>query len=276
MHESLEKNHSTWQLREIDFSAIRKELVHDDEDLFYLLASASFVEILSELYAKNLIDHYRDNGAVVSWLEQRWQREEVQHGNAFKAYVQAVWPEFDWDGAYAGFVTEYAAICTVAELEPSQALEMVARCVVEVGTASFYQSIYHYTHEPILRQLLANIKTDEVRHFTEFRRYFKEYNQCEGNGAWRVGRVMWHRMLDIRAEDSYIAFKHVYSWRNPNAVFHDGIWEQFLKRLHTLARLNYPYRMAVEMILSPLSLPNMLKHLLRPPLISLARFALFR
>ena len=276
MNELLEKNHSAWQLKDIDFSAIRKELVRDDEHLFYLLASASFVEILSELYAKNLIDHYHGNTAVVSWLEQRWQREEVQHGKAFKAYVQAVWPEFDWERAYADFAAEYATICTAEELEPSQALEMVARCVVEVGTASFYQSLHHYTREPVLRQLLANIKADEVRHFTIFRHHFKEYNRAEGNGAWKVGRAMWHRMLDIRAEDSYIAFKHVYSQRNPDIVFHDQIWEKFLKRLNGLARLNYPYRMAVEMLLSPVALPVALKRLMRPSLIFLARFALFK
>ena len=36
MNELLEKNNSTWQLKEIDFGAIRKELVRDDDHLFYL------------------------------------------------------------------------------------------------------------------------------------------------------------------------------------------------------------------------------------------------
>lgn len=265
-----------WQLKEIDFSAIRKEWVRDDDDLFYLLASASFVEILSELYAQNLIDHYQGDAQVVRWLQERWQREEVQHGRAFKAYVQAVWPEFDWEGAYADFVQEYSALCTVEELEPSQALEMAARCVVETGTATFYHSLTRYTREPVLRQILANIKSDEVRHFTEFRHHFRKYNREEANSAWQVSRAMWRRMGEIRGEDSYIAFKHVYSRRHPELAFDDKIWHQFLRKLNRLARVNYPYRMAIDMLLAPLALSSVAKRLLRPPLFLLARYALFR
>ena len=265
-----------WHLTEIDFTAIRKEWVRQDEDLFYLLASASFVEILSELYAQNLIDHYQGDDQVVRWLKNQWQREEVQHGHAFKAYVQAVWPEFDWDAAYADFVREYSALCTVEELEPSQALEMAARCVVETGTATFYQSLTHYTREPVLRQILANIKSDEVRHFTEFRHHFRKYNREEAKNAWQVGRAMWRRMGEIRGEDSYIAFKHVYAWRNPGWPFEDKIWRHFLRKLNSLARINYPYRMAIDMLLAPLALSRFAKRLLRPPLFVLARYALFR
>lgn len=265
-----------WHLGDVDFGAIRKDWVRGDEDLFYLLASASFVEILSELYAQNLIDHYRGDEQFVRWLHDRWQREEVQHGRAFKAYVQAVWPEFPWEAAYADFVREYGAICTVAELEPSQALEMAARCVVETGTATFYQSLKHYTREPVLREILTHIKSDEVRHFTEFRHHFRKYNRHEANSTWQVSRAMWRRMGEIRGEDSYIAFKHVYAWRHPGRPFDDKIWQQFLRKLNTLARVNYPYRMAIDMLLAPLALSQFAKKLLRPPLFLLARHTLFR
>ena len=44
-----------WRVEDIDFSLVQSELVRDDEQLFYLLVSASFVEILADLYADNLI-----------------------------------------------------------------------------------------------------------------------------------------------------------------------------------------------------------------------------
>ena len=276
MSEYLGRRASTWQLGEIDFDAIDTDLVRNDEYLFYLLASASFVEIMSELYACNLADHYRENSALVTWLEESWQREETQHGKAFKAYVTAVWPDFDWEGAYSSFAAEYAAICTTSELEPSQALEMVARCVVEMGTSTLYRALHHYTREPVLRRLLSNIKADEVRHFGEFRHFFREYNRAENNGVWEVARTMWTRITEIRGEDTYIAFKHVYLQRNPDLTFQHEIWTGFMKRVNFLAHLHYPYRMAVDMLLSPLPIPQPFKNLLRYPMILLARATLFR
>ena len=276
MSESTGKGRNTWQLDAIDFGAIQTDLVRNDEHLFYLLASASFVEIDAELYARNLADHYRENSAVVDWLEAVWRREEIQHGKAFKAYIKAVWPDFDWEGAYSDFAAEYATVCTTSELEPSKALEMVARCVVEMGTSTLYRSLHHYAREPVLRQLLANIKADEVRHFGEFRRFFREYNRTENNGFWKVAHTMWKRIIEIRSEDSYIAFKHVYMWRNPDRAFEPAAWARYLKQVHLQARLHYPFRMAVDMLLSPLPVLQPFKTLLRFPLIFLARATFFR
>lgn len=274
-----EQGRRGWTLEDIDWSGIRPELARDDEDLFYLLAPASFVEILSDHYTCNLIDHYRGDAAVVDWLEKNWRREEMQHGAALKAYVRAVWPEFDWDGAYAGFAAEYGAACTMAELEPSPALEMAARCVVEIGTSTLYRCLFDYVREPVLRQLLAHIKADEVRHYGRFRAVFKEYNRAEGKGFGTVWRVLRGRMTEIRDDDSYIAFKHVYAWRHPETISGEEMWRRYSRhsrRISGLARRNYPYAMAADMLLALLPLPPILKPLMKLPLIGIARLSLFR
>ncbi len=46
---------ASWSVEEIPYNAIDRDKVRDAEQLFYILASASFVEITSDLYTKNLI-----------------------------------------------------------------------------------------------------------------------------------------------------------------------------------------------------------------------------
>ena len=98
-----------WRLEDIRFDMLDLASVRNDEFLFLTLAAASFVEILAGTYSANLVRHFRGNPAITRWLEESWQQEEVQHGRALKAYVQTVWPEFDWEGAHLKFQAAYAA-----------------------------------------------------------------------------------------------------------------------------------------------------------------------
>lgn len=125
-----------WRLEELDFSKLQPERVRDDETLFFLLVTSSFVEAASDLYTRNLIEYYAGDREVSDWLANHWEHEELQHGRALRAYICAVWPQFDWARANAGFFAEYSAMCTLDAFEPTRGLEMAARCVVETGTSS--------------------------------------------------------------------------------------------------------------------------------------------
>ncbi len=49
---------AAWSVEDIPYDAIDASLIHDNAELFYLLAAASFVEITSDLYTRNLIEFY--------------------------------------------------------------------------------------------------------------------------------------------------------------------------------------------------------------------------
>ena len=266
-----------WTLSDIDFSAIRHDQVRGDEQLFYLLVCASFVEILADLYTGNLAARYADDAQASGWLREHWQHEEVQHGHALQAYVRAAWPDFDWERAYAGFATEYGAMCTMEQLEPSRALEMAARCVVEVGTATLYRSLEQAAREPVLRGLLARIKADEVAHYKQFQRLYERYGASEKPGFWRVFRTVARRLLEARGEDSAIAYKHAYLGRHPDAGLAEqqAAWRGFQRALGPWARRHYPYRMAVSMLLAVLPLPARVRRGAQRPLVGMARLVLF-
>ena len=98
---------ASWSAGTIRYGDIERGRVAGDTQLLYLLASASLIEMTSELYAQNLVALFAEDREAVAWLQQRWAPEERQHGLALKRYVQAAWPDFDWDVAYRGFHAEF-------------------------------------------------------------------------------------------------------------------------------------------------------------------------
>ena len=86
-------------VRHVDLSRVRHELVRDDDALFLLVASASFVESGSDTYTGNLLQRFEGDEEVGAWLREHWEPEELEDGRMLKAYVAQVWPEFDWDAA---------------------------------------------------------------------------------------------------------------------------------------------------------------------------------
>jgi len=275
MHDSEIKGRvgdASWSVDEIPYVSIDASLIHDNTELFYLIAAASFVEITSDLYTKNLVEFYRGNSEIENWLANFWEHEEVQHGAALKRYVQAVWPEFDWERAYQGFFIEYGRECTMENLAETRSLEMVARCVVETGTSSFYRTLSEAAPEPVLKDILANISSDEVRHYKHFYRYFLDYKDLERPGRVAILRQLWKRSTDVKAEDAYFAFKHVFLERNPEEAFTQEAYDEFRASFRRIGRTIFPYEMAVKMILKPLDLSAPLGRVVQPAVETTARF----
>src|SRR5207302_2345432 len=169
-----------------------------DPMLFQVVVLASFIETGSDLYAHNLVAYFDDDAEVAHWLAESWEHEEVQHGAALKIYAEHAWPGFDWQHAFDAFFDEYSRTCTVPDLEPARALELAARCVVEMGTATLYSALHAYAHEPVLKDLASRIYADEVRHYKHFYRYFRRYQQRERHGRLRLGRTLGKRLPATR------------------------------------------------------------------------------
>lgn len=243
-----------WRIDDIPYPTVDRARVAGNVDLFYLLASASFVEITSDLYARNLVDYFHNDAEVSDWIEHHWQHEELQHGAALRCYVNFLWPNFDWERAYSRFYSEYSPRCAAKPLGPTPALEMVSRCLVETGTATLYTMLGRLSPEPVLQTLARYIKDDEVRHYKYFYHYFQRYQKCEKVVQTAVLRTLWNRISEINGEDAYLAFKHVFIECHPDDRFHDGDYKTYCRQWKLLARRYYPYEMAVHMFLKPLQL----------------------
>jgi len=265
-----------WRIADLDFSRIDLQRVRHDENTFYLVTCASFVESGSDLYTHNLIDFFHDNEEVATWLREQWEVEELQHGAALRAYVGHVWPEFDWQQAYDSFLAEYAGYCKVELLEPTKALEMAARCVVETGTATYYRALSRSVQEPVLQELAARISNDEVNHYKHFYQYFRQYRRREGIGRSRVLGTLSRRTLEMRNEDADCAIRHALKFRDPARADDVAFIRELSARMSATVRTNLTPDMTLKMILRPLELPPKVQSWVQYPIRQLMHYVFLR
>jgi len=243
-----------WTLGDIEWSSLRRDLVADNEAMFYLVAGASFVEATTDLYTQNLIDYFSDDDEITSWLKAHWLPEELQHGEALRRYVQLAWPDFDWDTVYARFLPEFTQQCAEDGVEKTRIREMTSRCIVEMGTSSYYRTLSRMTDEPVLSDLTRRISDDEVRHYKHFYRYLKKYQRREGQRRVSVARALWNRLRMIDGEDSRIAMRHIYEARNGGRSLGYRALKRVRRGWRPLIAPHFPHRMCMQMLLKPLGL----------------------
>jgi hypothetical protein len=271
-----DQTHLPWHYQDIDFSRIDRSRIVDNEDLFFLLCASSFIESGSDLYTSNLASFFNGDREVTDWLNNHWEPEELQHGRALKTYIHAVWPDFDWDPAFAKFFDEYSKSCTVEEFEKTRGLEMAARCVVETGTATLYRAINNCSDEPVLKLLTDKIRADEVRHYKHFFKFFKRYNQFEGHGRFTVLRTLIRRVMEIKNDDSEIALRHVFGSCYPDANPDGPRLLAIAGRVRGLVRRNLSAEMCIKMLLKPLQIPARIQPSVQYPLQKITQHVFFR
>ncbi|WP_298135615.1 ferritin-like domain-containing protein [Acidiferrobacter sp.] len=260
-----------WSLGDIAYDQVDRAAIADHQDWFYLLAASSFVEIFSDLYARNLGDYYAGDDETCGWLAHKWGPEEVQHGEALRRYVETVWPAFDWQRGFDGFRADYAPYCQAALLGPTRTLEMAARCVVETGTSSFYGMIARASPEPVLATLAGYIRDDEIGHYKGFYRIYRDYQQREPQSRLAVAREVWRRVVEVDSEDAYLAVKNVsLAWESRTAYTRRD-FRVFRNRIRVWMRRYYPFEPAVKMLLTPIDLPPPLRRVLVPLVAGSAR-----
>jgi hypothetical protein len=244
-----------WRIEDIDLERIDLQKAASNEDLLLLLCACSFIESGTDLYTSNLSTYFKDDSEIAAWLNNEWEPEEMQHGRALKSYINHVWPTFDWDLAFKNFFDEYSKTCSYEAFEKKRALEMVARCVVETGTATLYRAINKCSDEPVLKEITDNIRTDEVRHYKHFFQFFKKWNKIEGNGRFAVLGALVRRVAELKSEDSEIALRHVFAIRYPERVQDADYNRQLSARVNALVRRNLSADQCIKMLLKPLELP---------------------
>ncbi|HEV2187220.1 MAG TPA: ferritin-like domain-containing protein [Stellaceae bacterium] len=260
-----------WALDDIDWSRLRRDLVADNEALFYLVASASFVEAATDLYTQNLVDYFSADEEITDWLKAHWLPEELQHGQALRRYVQLAWPDFDWDGVYERFLPEFTRQCAEDGVEKTRSREMASRCIVEMGTSSYYRTLSRMTDEPVLSELTRRISDDEVRHYKHFYSYLKKYQRREGQRRGGIAVALWNRLRMIDGEDSRIAMRHVYQARNAGGAPDNRMLKGMRRGWRAMIQAHFPHRMCVQMLLKPLGLGPRAHRLALPVFEAVAR-----
>jgi len=167
-----------WTVDGIDWSKFDASRV--DPEILETVKAAALVEANSPDYVTYLKNVFPDDPALHADFEQ-WGVEEAQHGEALARWAEMADPTFDFKQSLKHFKDGYSIpLDATQSVRGSRAGELIARCVVEVGTSSFYSAIRDAAEEPVLKEVCANIARDEIHHYRLFRGNLDAFKNADG------------------------------------------------------------------------------------------------
>jgi hypothetical protein len=190
-----------WTLDDIAWTQFDRSKV--DPDLVRIVKAAAMVEHNGGDYAIYLENVFAGD-AEFCQAARDWSLEEVQHGMALRRWAELADPAWDFDAAFRRFTATFKLpLDATSSVRGTRTGELIARCIVETGTSSYYTALHDSTEEPVLRQICARIAGDELRHYKLFYRHMQRYQAQENLGFWGRLRTGLGRILE--SEDDELA-----------------------------------------------------------------------
>lgn len=190
-----------WRIEQMDWDSFDPSKV--DPDIIPLVKAASVVERNAHDYTTYL-QHVFVGDADFSKAAANWSVEEIQHGDALGRWAMLADTSWDYWSAFARYRESYKIDVEVdASVRGSRTGELIARCMVETGTSSFYTALADGTDEPLLKAICKQIAADEYRHFKLFYDHMNRYLQREKLSTWERTKIALGRVTE--SEDDELA-----------------------------------------------------------------------
>ncbi len=191
-----------WHIEQIaweSFDAFKVE-----PEVIPLVKAAAMVERNGDDYAAYLKSVFHDDPDFQAAADN-WAVEENQHGDALGRWASLADPSFEYMKSFARYREGYKInVKADASIRGSRTGELIARCMVETGTSSYYTALGEASEEPVLRQICRLIAADEYRHFKLFYDHMKRYLARENLSFPTRLRVALGRVGET--EDDELAF----------------------------------------------------------------------
>jgi len=159
-----------WTLEDIQWSRFDPAKV--TPAMLAAVKAAALVEFNAPDYVSYLKRIFTDGCPETLAAIEQWGCEESQHGRALGRWAEMADPDFRLDEAFARFRKGYRPAhfesLEANSVRGSRRGEMIARCVVESGTSSYYSAVRDATDEPVLKEIASRIASDEYRHYKLF------------------------------------------------------------------------------------------------------------
>ena len=200
-----------WTLDDIAWEKFDRSKL--DLKLVNIVKAACMVEHHGGDYGSYLCSIFRDDPefceAAVSWAE-----EEIQHGKVLRRYAELADPDFDFDESFSRFVRGHQLPLDAEEsVRGSLCGELVARCIVESGTSSYYSALRDATDEPVFKEICRHVAADEFRHYKLFYTHMKRYREREKLSKWSRARVAFGRLAE--SSDDELAYAYYCGSNDP-------------------------------------------------------------
>lgn len=171
------KPKKNWTLDDVPWAQFDPALV--DPEILKVIKAAALVEYNAHDYAAYLCNVFSNDEEFQS-VAKEWALEEVQHGEALGRWAEMADPTFNFKESFKKFVEGFRVNLDVKEsIRGSHSGELIARCIVETGTSSFYTAMADAVKEPALKYICKAIAGDELRHYKLFYNYLKKYLAIE-------------------------------------------------------------------------------------------------
>lgn len=193
-----------WTLDDIDWSAFEPEKV--DPEILKIIKAASMVEYNGADYATYLCNVFPDD-AEFQEEAKAWAVEEIQHGAALARWAELADPDFDFEQSFKRFTDGYSIPLDASKsVRGTRSGELVARCIVEVGTSSYYTALGDAAEEPVLIKICRLIAADELRHYKLFYTHLRRYLESEKIGKVKRALIALGRITET--EDDELAYAY--------------------------------------------------------------------
>ena len=191
-----------WHIDEIAWDHFDPSKV--DPAIVPLIKAAAMVERNAADYVTYLTRVFAEDPDFIAAVEH-WGVEETQHGDALGRWGMLADPGWDFAAAFERYRAGYQIqLDAEASIRGSRTGELIARCMVETGTSSYYTALGDSTEEPALKQVCRLIAADEYRHFKLFYDHMKRYLARENLSFSKRLRVALGRIGET--EDDELAF----------------------------------------------------------------------
>lgn len=168
---------------------IQTVLVRANGPLFYSVVIASLLEAIASLSAQRLLNFVRNDRALSDWVLAEWLPRKAVRAQALQEYVEKMWPEFDWAGAYEQYRACAEADGGLGPRRATAAHELLARCVAAAQAGLFYRCLARWADDPGLREMGRAMAQSEAGSFTELRGAYERRACMQRFGfaaAWRT------------------------------------------------------------------------------------------
>ena len=193
-----------WTLDDIPWDRFDAAKVDPDQEK--IIRAAAMVEYNSADYVAYLENVFQDDPEFRQ-AARDWGVEEAQHGAALARWAALADPDFDFETRFARFREGFRPDIDVeASIRGSRSGELVARCMVEVGTSSYYTALGDATEEPVLEVICRRIAADELRHYKLFYVHLKRYLEREGLNRMQRLRVALGRITETEDDELSYAY----------------------------------------------------------------------
>ena len=177
-----------------------------DPDHAALARAASMVEANAHHYTDYLCNVFAGDEPFCA-AARDWALEEVQHGTVLGKWANLVDPGFDFAENFRRFQAGYQIDANVSQsVRGSRSGELIARCMVETGTSSYYLALGDATEEPVLKEICRRIAADELRHYKLFYDHLKRYIADENLSKLQRLKVALSRIVET--EDDELAYAY--------------------------------------------------------------------